>query len=203
MTEYPPTIKVMARYLLTQYPNKPAHQHNGKKEDKDPKSEKKDSNTGVTVGAHIEDTTSPEESTAPSGGASKGAHVLEPIEQQSCPLRTAEQILGVHRINDDDFQGDNNPGDVSIDTENSKEMMVGSNITEQHTHKCKKSVPPKLLNVVPNEPQTYDLAQNYHLDPLNKFKDLNILSKTNNVTCTTGTNLLSQEYQEYYNRRDQ
>ena len=33
--------------------------------------------------------------------------------------------------------------------------------------------------------------------------NLNILSKTNNVTHTTGTDFLGQENQDYYNRRDQ
>ena len=55
----------------------------------------------------------------------------------------------------------------------------------------------------PNEPQTCDLTQNYQLDSTNNFKDPNILSKINNVTHTTGTDLLSQENQDYYNRRDQ
>ena len=85
-------------------------------------------------------------------------------------------------MSDDKFWGGTNPGDVSIDTVNSKTMMTGSHITELHTHKCEEPVPPKLLNVVPNEPQTYDLAQNYQLNSSNKSKDSNILSKTNNVT---------------------
>ena len=42
---------------------------------RNPKSEDKDSNTGGTAGAHDARTT--EESTAPSGEASIGAHVLE------------------------------------------------------------------------------------------------------------------------------
>ena len=54
-----------------------------------------------------------------------------------------------------------------------------------------------------NEPQTYDWLQNYQLDSPNKFNDLNILSKINNVTHTTGTDFLSQEKQDYYNWRDQ
>ena len=57
--------------------------------------------------------------------------------------------------------------------------------------------------MAPNKPQTYDLLQNYQLDSPNKFKDLNILPKTNNVTHATGTDLLSQENQDYYNWRDQ
>ena len=72
----------MARYLSTQYPNnKPTNQRAGKKGDKrkedDSKSKDKDSNTGGTAGAHVEDTTTNEGTTAPSGEASLGAHVLE------------------------------------------------------------------------------------------------------------------------------
>ena len=72
LTAYPPTIKGMARYLSTQYPNnKPVNQRYGKKEDKkkenDPQSNNKDSNTGGTVGSQVEDTTTPKESTTPSG----------------------------------------------------------------------------------------------------------------------------------------
>ena len=63
-------------------------------------------------------------------------------------------------------------------------------------------VPPELLNVAPNEPQSYDSTQNYQLDSLNKFKDFSILSKTNNVMNTLATNFLSRENQDYYNWRD-
>ena len=41
-----------------------------KKKGDDPKSKDKDNKTGATAGAHVEDTTTLEESTAPSGGAS-------------------------------------------------------------------------------------------------------------------------------------
>ena len=81
---------------------------------------------------------------------------------------------------------------MSIDTENSEEMMTGRHITEQHLHKYQGPVLLELLNVAQNKPQTYNLPQNYQLDSPNKFKDLNILSKTNNVTHTTGINLLSK-----------
>ena len=59
---YSPDIEAAARYLSTQYPNtKPANQCKGNKENKrtgdDTKSEDKDSNTGGTAGAHIEDIT--------------------------------------------------------------------------------------------------------------------------------------------------
>ena len=56
-----------------------------------------------TAGAHVEDTTTTEESTAPSGGASIGAHVSETNEQSSRPLCTVEEILGAHPMNDHDF----------------------------------------------------------------------------------------------------
>ena len=81
-TAYPPNIKTLARYLSTQYPNnKLANQRRGKKGHKrkgdDSKSEDKDSNAGGTVNAHVKDTTTTEESTAPSRGPNIGAHVSE------------------------------------------------------------------------------------------------------------------------------
>ena len=81
-TAYPTNIESAARYLSTQYPNnKPTNQRGGNKGNKrkgdDPKSEDKDSNTGGTAGAHVEDTTTNENTTAPSGGASLGAHISE------------------------------------------------------------------------------------------------------------------------------
>ena len=81
-TAYPPNIKEMTRYLSTQHPNnKPVNQRGGKNGDKkkgnDSKSEDKDSNTGGTAGAHVEDTTTTEESTAPSEVPSISAHVSE------------------------------------------------------------------------------------------------------------------------------
>ena len=82
-------------------------------------------------------------------------------------------------------------------------MTAGSHITELHMHICGDPVPPELLKVVPNEPQTFDLAQNYQLDSLNKSKDSNILSQTNNVARTKGIDLLSQENRHYYNQCDQ
>ena len=103
----------------------------------------------------------------------------------------------------DKFWSKTNPGDVSIDTANSKEMMAGSHITELHTHKYEEPVPPELLNKVPNIPEVCDLAHKCQLDPLDKSKDLNMLSKTNNVTHAKDIDLLSQENQDYYNRHDQ
>ena len=110
MTAYPPTMKLMTRYLSTQYPNKnSANQckdkkgdRSGKKEDNS-KSEDKDSNTAGTEVAHVGNTTPHEESTASSGGASIGAHILEANEQLSRPILSVEDILGAHSMGDDDF----------------------------------------------------------------------------------------------------
>ena len=65
----------------------------------DPKSEGKDSNTdATTTGAQVGDTTTSEESTTPSGGASIGAHVSETKLQSPRPSHIVEEILGAHPI---------------------------------------------------------------------------------------------------------
>ena len=81
---------------------------------------------------------------------------METNEQLSCPSRTVEEILGAHTISDKDFWCETNPSDVFIDTANSKDTMMGSHITEQHTQRDEGPVPPELLNVAPNKPQIYD-----------------------------------------------
>ena len=100
-------------------------------------------------------------------------------------------------MDDDDFCGGTNPSDASIDTTNSKQIMTGSHITEQHTFEFRGYVQPELLNMTPYEPQVCDLPRNYELDSLDNFKDLNILSKTDNdtdnVTNTPDTNVLNQK----------
>ena len=105
-TTYPPDIESMAKYLSTQYPNnKPPNQRGSKKRDKrkgdDPKSEDKDSNMGGTAGVNVENTTTTEDSIAPSGEASLGAHVSETNQVSSRPSRTGDEILGAHSVNDD------------------------------------------------------------------------------------------------------
>ena len=134
----------MARYLSTQYPNnKPTNKCGGNKGNKtkedDPKSKDKDSNTGGTTCAHNEDTTLNEDTTAPSEGASLGAHVSKINQASSHPSRTIDGILGAHPANDD-FRDNTNPTDVSIDTVNSEEKIAGSHISEFHTHKDKQPV---------------------------------------------------------------
>ena len=179
----------MARYLSTQYPNKNSiHQHRGKKEDRNgkkgdrPKSEDKDNNTTGTAGAHIGDTTTPEDSILSSGGASIGAHVLEATGQSSRLTRSVKDILGAHPLGGDEVFGGTNPSDVSIDTANSKEVMAGSHITEQHRFKFRGSVQPELLNMTSYKSHKDKSPQNFELDFKNDFKDWNILSNANNVT---------------------
>ena len=64
-----------------------------------------------------------------------------------------EEILGAHLMNDDDFWGNTNPTEVSIDTANSEEMMAGSHIIEFHTHKHKELFTTELLKQVLNLPE--------------------------------------------------
>ena len=68
---YPLSVNKMARYMSTQYPSKNSgYQCKDKKGDRnrkkgdDRKSEDKDSNAKGTIGAHVGDVTTPEDSTA-------------------------------------------------------------------------------------------------------------------------------------------
>ena len=113
----------------------------------DPKSEDKDNLTSGTTGAHVEDSTTIEDTANSSRDASLGAHVLETSQATSLPPRTVGQILATHPT-DDNFLGNTNPTDVSIDTVNSEEKMTGSHITEFHTPKDKIIVSENLLSQV-------------------------------------------------------
>ena len=133
-TADPLSIKAMTRYMSTKYPNKNSgHQHKGKKGDRnrekenDPSSEDQDNNATDITGAHIVDVTTPEDSTAPSGGASIGAHVSKVTKQLSRPTRSVEDILGAYFINDA-IWGGSHPYDVSVDTANSEEVMHSKRI---------------------------------------------------------------------------
>ena len=99
---YPANIEAAARYLSTQYPNNKTsnQQKNKQRKGDDPKSENKDNTTGGSVGVHVENNTTNKDTTAPSGGASLGAHVSETSQATSHPLRTVEEILGAHPIDD-------------------------------------------------------------------------------------------------------
>ena len=89
-TAYSLSVKAIARYMSTQYPNKnPGCQCNGKKGDRyrtkehNPKSKEKDNNAIGTTGAHVGEVTTPEDSIAPSGRSSIGTHVSEATKQPS------------------------------------------------------------------------------------------------------------------------
>ena len=56
--------------------------------------------TTGTARAHVEDNTTNEETTAPSGEANLGAHVSETNQAKSHTPRTVEEILGAHPIDD-------------------------------------------------------------------------------------------------------
>ena len=71
-TAYLTDIESPARYLTTQYPNIPPGNHRKKNKQRkadDPKSEDKDNVTSGTAGAHVEDSTTNGDTTAPSGEA--------------------------------------------------------------------------------------------------------------------------------------
>ena len=184
-TAYLPNIEAMARYLSTQYSNnKPANQCEGKKGDKkkgdESKSKDKDSNMGGTAGAHVEDTTTTEESTVPSRAPSIGAH--ETNVQSSNSPRTMEEILGAHPMDDDEFWSNTNLTDMFIDTTNNEEMMAESHITEFHTPKHKEPFTTELLNKVLNVPEVthkHDAGRGHHnqSDP----------SSTKSVDCKNPT----------------
>ena len=107
-------------------------------------SEDKNNTTIGTVGAHVEDNTTNEDTTAPSGEANLGVRISETNQTTSPTSHTVEQILGAHPTNDD-FWKNTNSTDVSIDTVNSVEKLVGSYITEFHTPKDKEITPEDTL----------------------------------------------------------
>ena len=188
-TAYPPGINAMARYLSTQYPNnKLANQRRGKMRDKkkgdDPESKEKDCDIGSTASVYVDNTTTTEEFSAPSGAPSIAVHVSETNVQLSSSPHTMEEILGAHPMNDDDFWDNTNPTGVLIDTANSEEIMTGSHITKFHTHKHAEPVTTELLNKISNVPIVYDAVQKCQLNPSNKSKNSNMLSKTSNMTHT-------------------
>ena len=86
-TVYPADIKAAAWYVSTQYPNnKPGTQQKNKQRKRDvPKSGDKGNTMGGTAGAHVENTTTSKDITAPSGGASLGPHVSEISQATSRP----------------------------------------------------------------------------------------------------------------------
>ena len=136
---YPVSTESMARYLSTQYNTKSINhprnrkgEQNGKKGDKSKSEDKDNSNTG-TVGAHIGIVTTLQDSIAPSNVSSIGTHVSEVAKPEFWPARTVEELLVAHPINDAIWSC-TNPGDVSIDSVNSTEILAGSHITAESTY---------------------------------------------------------------------
>ena len=100
------------------------------------KSEDKDSNTVGTAGAHVEDTPPPEESTTPIvwRGQYIGALFGKPLKVVSSNTFYRGHFESTSHWCDD-ILGGTNQSNVSFDTENSKEDMTDSHITEQHIFK--------------------------------------------------------------------
>ena len=63
-----------------------------------------------------------------------------------------------------------------IATANSKEVMAGSHIMEQHTFKFHGSVQPELLNMTSYKPHVDDSFWDYNLVFLDNFNKWNILT---------------------------
>ena len=129
----------MARYLLSMYSIKSANNpHNQKgdtnrKKGDEPKSADKDNNITGTAGAYIGETTTPKDLNAPSDGSSIGAHVSEVGEPDTWPTQSIQEILATHAI-DDPIWDHTEACNVSIDTVNSAEALVGSHITGGSTY---------------------------------------------------------------------
>ena len=108
-------------------PNKKGDK-NGKKDNK-PNSEDKDNNNKGTAGANVGETTTPQNSNAPSNGSSIGGHVSEVDKPNTRPIRSVQEILATHAINDPIWDH-TDACDVSIDTVKSAETLAGSHIAE-------------------------------------------------------------------------
>ena len=130
------------------------------------------------------------------------AYFLEATEQPSWLALSVEDLLGAHSINDA-IWGRTNPCNVSVDTANSKGVIMSSHIAKQHTFKFRGSAQPELLNMTSYKPRKDDLSQNYYLDFLDNFKDWNILLKVNDATKngenTIENNVVNQKHQDYCN----
>ena len=102
---------------------------NRKKGDENKSENKNDNNTG-TAGAHVGETTTPQDSSASSNGSSIGTHVSEVAKPSSWLTWSIQDILATHAINDPiwDFT---NAYNFSTDTINSAEALAGSHIAKQ------------------------------------------------------------------------
>ena len=137
------------------------------KKSEDSKPEDSDTTTSGTAGAHIEGTT-PQDSTAPSKGASIGAHVSETSQQTFRPAWSVEELLAAHPV-DDAIWSHTNPSDVSIDTVNSAEIIAGSQITEDSTYAFERLYPFGLIDTPSHVSDKDDMSWYDGLTFLNNF----------------------------------
>ena len=147
---YPINLESMARYLLSTYSIKSANNPRYKKGDKngkkgdEPKSEDKDNNTSGTACAHIGETATPKDSSAPSNGSSISAHASEVEDPDARPTQSVQEILATHAIND--LIWDHTDAcDVLFDTKNSAEALAGSHTTGGWTYTFCRSDPHNLI----------------------------------------------------------
>ena len=180
---YPVRAEAMARYLSTQYTNKISNNLRDKRGDKNSKkgddsnSEDKDSTTMGTAGAHVGEVTTNQDSIAPSNGSSIGAHVSEIAEPAFCPVRSVEELLAAHPVNDA-IWSHTNPSDVSIDTENSAEIIVGIHITEGSTYTFHRSDPYGFLHATSHVSHKDNVSWYDGSAFLDSFDDSNKLANT-------------------------
>ena len=73
-----------------------------------------------TTGAHVGETTTPQNSSTPSDGSSIGAHISDVPEPDVWLTRSIQYILAAHPIGDP-IWSHTNVCDISIDTVNSAE----------------------------------------------------------------------------------
>ena len=136
----------------------------------DAKSKDSDTTTTSTAGAHIGEVTTPQDSTAPSKGASIGAHVSEIAQQAFCPAGSVKELLAAHPVNDA-IWSHSNPSDVSIDTANSAEIITGSHITEGLTYAFDRSDPYELIDTASHVSHKDDMSWYDRSAFLNSFTD--------------------------------
>ena len=86
--------------------------------------EDKDNNNTCNTGAHVGETTTPQDSSTPSNGLSIGAHVYEVTKPDVWPAQSIQDILAAHPI-DDSIWSHPNVCDFSIITVNSTEALAG------------------------------------------------------------------------------
>ena len=140
------------------------------KKGEDSKPEDSDTTTSSTAGAHIEGTT-PQDSTAPSEGASIGAHVSGIAQPIFRPTRSVKELLAAHPVNDAIWSR-SNPRDVSIDTANSAEIIAGSHITEGLTYAFERLDPYGLIDTASHVSHEDDMSWYYRSAFLDSFTDV-------------------------------